>query len=175
MLQYYCYQTCFILILRWIQNLKQEVEWMGSMSRCMDSFLTTHTRLVVIVDGLDSCEQEKLLQVIVISHGFQTAKRQKLTVWFNMVYVCDKQKVWQSLWTYHYPYLFISGIGLGTHVVRWPTLSVYYDTRCGSSCYYQGNWTQSAWSLSGLEYKRTRLPAQHCSFTILSTTELQTC
>ena len=43
------------------------------MSRCMDSFLTTHTRLVVIVDGLDSCEQEKLLQVTVIDLGFQTA------------------------------------------------------------------------------------------------------
>ncbi len=39
---------------------------MGSMAHCMDAFLTTHTRLVVIVDGLDSCEQEKLLQVCVV-------------------------------------------------------------------------------------------------------------
>ena len=46
-----------------VQNLKYEVEWMGSMAHCMDAFLKTHTRLVVIVDGLDSCEQEKLLQV----------------------------------------------------------------------------------------------------------------
>ena len=50
------------------------------MSRCMDSFLRTHTRLVVIVDGLDSCEQEKLLQVIVINRGFQKSKRQKLSI-----------------------------------------------------------------------------------------------
>ena len=44
----------------------------------MDSFLTTHTRLVVIVDGLDSCEQEKLLQVIVINHGFSEIKTSKI-------------------------------------------------------------------------------------------------
>ena len=43
--------------------MKKEVELMGRMTRCMDAFLTCHTRLVVVVDGLDSCEQEKLLQV----------------------------------------------------------------------------------------------------------------
>ena len=46
-----------------LQTLKKEVELLGRMTRCMDAFLNTHTRLVVIVDGLDSCEQEKLLQV----------------------------------------------------------------------------------------------------------------
>lgn len=46
-----------------MQALKKEVELMGQMTRCTDAFLGTHTRLVVIVDGLDSCEQEKLLQV----------------------------------------------------------------------------------------------------------------
>ena len=47
-----------------MQALKKEVEMMGHMTRCMDAFLASHTRLVVVVDGLDSCEQEKLLQVL---------------------------------------------------------------------------------------------------------------
>ena len=46
-----------------VQNLKKEVELLGKMTLCLDAFLNIHTRLVVIVDGLDSCDQEKLLQV----------------------------------------------------------------------------------------------------------------
>jgi ankyrin repeat-rich membrane spanning protein len=51
-----------------IQDLKKEVELLGHMTHCMDAFRHTHTRLVVIVDGLDSCEQEKLLQVLDTVH-----------------------------------------------------------------------------------------------------------
>ena len=51
-----------------MQALKKEVELIGQMTRCMDTFLDTHTRLVVIVDGLDSCEQERLLQVLDTVH-----------------------------------------------------------------------------------------------------------
>ena len=47
----------------YMQQLKKEVELMAEMSTCMDLFLNTDTRLVAIVDGLDSCEQERLLQV----------------------------------------------------------------------------------------------------------------
>ena len=32
--------------------------------RCLDSFLKQQSRLVVIVDGLDSCEQDKVLLVL---------------------------------------------------------------------------------------------------------------
>ena len=46
-----------------MQKLKREVELLGAMTRCMDACRNTHTRLVVIVDGLDSCEQDKLVQV----------------------------------------------------------------------------------------------------------------
>ena len=38
------------------------------MTRCMDAFLNTSTNLVVMVDGLDSCEQGKLLQVLDTVH-----------------------------------------------------------------------------------------------------------
>nr|XP_006820279.1 PREDICTED: kinase D-interacting substrate of 220 kDa-like [Saccoglossus kowalevskii] len=48
--------------------LKQEVELMAEMVKCIDAFSKTQTRLVVIVDGLDSCEQEKVLQVLDTVH-----------------------------------------------------------------------------------------------------------
>lgn len=48
----------------YVQLLKKEVVAIGSMARCVDAFTNNHTRLVIIVDGLDSCEQEKLLQVL---------------------------------------------------------------------------------------------------------------
>jgi len=47
-----------------MQLLKKEVEAVSSLARCMDAFTNNHTRLVVIVDGLDSCEQDKLLHVL---------------------------------------------------------------------------------------------------------------
>jgi len=47
-----------------MQLLKKEVEAVSNLTRCMDAFTNNHTRLVVIVDGLDSCEQDKLLQVL---------------------------------------------------------------------------------------------------------------
>ena len=47
-----------------MQLLKKEVEAVSNLTRCMDAFTSNHTRLVVIVDGLDSCEQDKLLHVL---------------------------------------------------------------------------------------------------------------
>ena len=47
-----------------MQLLKKEVEAVSNLTRCMDAFTMNHTRLVVIVDGLDSCEQDRLLQVL---------------------------------------------------------------------------------------------------------------
>lgn len=41
----------------------------GSLfSRCLDSLSSQQTRLVVIVDGLDSCEQDKVLLVLDAVH-----------------------------------------------------------------------------------------------------------
>ncbi|OWF35590.1 kinase D-interacting substrate of 220 kDa-like [Mizuhopecten yessoensis] len=47
-----------------MQKLKYEVVLMTRMVTCMDKFTSSQTRLVVIVDGLDSCEQDKVLQVL---------------------------------------------------------------------------------------------------------------
>ncbi|XP_011877239.1 PREDICTED: kinase D-interacting substrate of 220 kDa isoform X3 [Vollenhovia emeryi] len=47
-----------------IQTLKSEVNLMTEMVKCLGSFMAQQSRLVVIVDGLDSCEQDKVLLVL---------------------------------------------------------------------------------------------------------------
>lgn len=44
--------------------LKTEVELMAKMAKTIDSFTQHQTRLVVVIDGLDSCEQDKVLQML---------------------------------------------------------------------------------------------------------------
>lgn len=41
---------------------------MKDMVRCMDSLTAQQTRLVIFVDGLDSCEQDKVLLVLDAVH-----------------------------------------------------------------------------------------------------------
>lgn len=47
-----------------VQVLKCEVELMARMAKAIDSFTQNQTRLVVIIDGLDACEQDKVLQML---------------------------------------------------------------------------------------------------------------
>ncbi|XP_074651491.1 uncharacterized protein LOC141906167 isoform X2 [Tubulanus polymorphus] len=49
---------------RFIQHIKHEVQIINGMVRCINSFTGRQYRLVIYVDGLDSSEQEKLLQVL---------------------------------------------------------------------------------------------------------------
>ncbi|XP_056420109.1 kinase D-interacting substrate of 220 kDa isoform X2 [Hyla sarda] len=44
--------------------LKCEVELMAKMAKTIDSFTQNQTRLVVIIDGLDACEQDKVLHML---------------------------------------------------------------------------------------------------------------
>ncbi|XP_056151156.1 kinase D-interacting substrate of 220 kDa B [Lampris incognitus] len=44
--------------------LKSEVELMAKMAKTIDGFTEHQTRLAVIIDGLDSCEQDKVLQML---------------------------------------------------------------------------------------------------------------
>ncbi|XP_048354322.1 kinase D-interacting substrate of 220 kDa isoform X4 [Sphaerodactylus townsendi] len=44
--------------------LKCEVELMAKMAKTIDGFTENQTRLVVIIDGLDACEQDKVLQML---------------------------------------------------------------------------------------------------------------
>lgn len=52
-----------------MQVLKHEVTLMNNLVRTVDQFTKNTTRLVVVVDGLDTCEQEKVLQVLDIIHS----------------------------------------------------------------------------------------------------------
>ncbi|KAJ8917768.1 hypothetical protein NQ315_010674 [Exocentrus adspersus] len=51
-----------------LQTLRQEVNLMKEMVKCLDSLNCQQTRLVIIVDGLDSCEQDKVLLVLDTVH-----------------------------------------------------------------------------------------------------------
>ncbi|XP_041831355.1 kinase D-interacting substrate of 220 kDa B isoform X2 [Melanotaenia boesemani] len=44
--------------------LKNEVELMARMAKTIDGFTQHQTRLVVVIDGLDSCEQDRVLQML---------------------------------------------------------------------------------------------------------------
>ncbi|XP_063771523.1 kinase D-interacting substrate of 220 kDa isoform X3 [Pseudophryne corroboree] len=44
--------------------LKWEVELMAKMAKTIDGFTQNQTRLVVIIDGLDACEQDKVLHML---------------------------------------------------------------------------------------------------------------
>ncbi|MEQ2168630.1 hypothetical protein GOODEAATRI_016775 [Goodea atripinnis] len=44
--------------------MKHEVELMARMAKTIDGFTQHQTRLVVVIDGLDSCEQDKVLQML---------------------------------------------------------------------------------------------------------------
>ncbi|XP_014244027.1 kinase D-interacting substrate of 220 kDa B isoform X2 [Cimex lectularius] len=52
-----------------LQTLRSEVCLMTDMVKCLDAFTQQQTRLVVIVDGLDSCEQEKVLLILDSVHA----------------------------------------------------------------------------------------------------------
>lgn len=56
-----------------LQVLKNEVELMAKMAKTIDGFTQHQTRLAVVIDGLDSCEQDKVLQML------DTVRRQTLT------------------------------------------------------------------------------------------------
>ncbi|XP_068222822.1 kinase D-interacting substrate of 220 kDa B-like isoform X3 [Palaemon carinicauda] len=56
----------------YLQTLKAEVNLMVEMVKCLDAFTIQQTRLVVVVDGLDSCEQEKVLSVLDAVHTLFT-------------------------------------------------------------------------------------------------------
>ncbi|XP_049824208.1 kinase D-interacting substrate of 220 kDa B isoform X3 [Aethina tumida] len=51
-----------------LQTLRQEVTLMKDMVRCLDRLSQQQTRMVIVVDGLDSCEQEKVLLILDTVH-----------------------------------------------------------------------------------------------------------
>uniref|UniRef100_A0AC34Q5T4 KAP NTPase domain-containing protein n=1 Tax=Panagrolaimus sp. JU765 TaxID=591449 RepID=A0AC34Q5T4_9BILA len=48
---------------RMIQKLQKEVDMLVSLVHTLDAFTNSQTRLVIMVDGLDGCEQNKMVQI----------------------------------------------------------------------------------------------------------------
>lgn len=48
--------------------LKREIDSMANTVLTLDAFTHSNTRLVIVIDGLDSCEQDKVLQILEIVH-----------------------------------------------------------------------------------------------------------
>lgn len=48
---------------RTIQKLQREVDLLVAMIKTLDAFTNSQTRMVVMIDGLDSCEQNKMVQI----------------------------------------------------------------------------------------------------------------
>lgn len=48
--------------------MKREVGILVEMVQCLDAFSGQQTRLVMVVDGLDSCEQDQVLYVLDAVH-----------------------------------------------------------------------------------------------------------
>ncbi|KAK3930848.1 Kinase D-interacting substrate of 220 kDa [Frankliniella fusca] len=51
-----------------LQAVRQEVTFMTEMIKCLDGFCQQQSRLVVVVDGLDACEQDKVVLVLDAVH-----------------------------------------------------------------------------------------------------------
>uniref|UniRef100_A0A146L198 Kinase D-interacting substrate n=1 Tax=Lygus hesperus TaxID=30085 RepID=A0A146L198_LYGHE len=51
-----------------LQVLRKEVALMTDMVKCLDAFSEQQTRLVIIVDGLDSCDQDKVVLILDAVH-----------------------------------------------------------------------------------------------------------
>uniref|UniRef100_A0A158Q798 ANK_REP_REGION domain-containing protein n=1 Tax=Elaeophora elaphi TaxID=1147741 RepID=A0A158Q798_9BILA len=47
-----------------MQKLQHEVNLLANMIRSLDFFTNSQTRLIVVVDGLDNCEQERMVQTL---------------------------------------------------------------------------------------------------------------
>lgn len=47
-----------------VQKLQREVDMLIAMIKTLDSFTNSQTRMVIIIDGLDSCEQNKIIQIL---------------------------------------------------------------------------------------------------------------
>lgn len=61
-------KSCLFRLIHYLQAVKNEVQLMVNMVKTLDSFTGHQTRLVVVVDGLDSCEQSKVLSVLDAVH-----------------------------------------------------------------------------------------------------------
>lgn len=54
--------------------MKHEVELISKMAKTIDGFTQNQTRMAIIIDGLDACEQDKVLQMLDTVRLLETQK-----------------------------------------------------------------------------------------------------
>ncbi|XP_071786421.1 uncharacterized protein [Asterias amurensis] len=57
-------RNCDLKSESFLRALKSEADTLSQLVHCVDGFQGTQTRMVVVVDGLDSCEQEQILHLL---------------------------------------------------------------------------------------------------------------
>ena len=68
-----------------LQVLKNEVELMARMAKTIDGFTQHQTRLAVVIDGLDSCEQDKVLLML----DTVRMPHQQTPIYIAMIILCN--------------------------------------------------------------------------------------
>ncbi|CAF3354789.1 unnamed protein product [Rotaria sp. Silwood1] len=78
-----------------LYRLKKEVSQLSYIIKSVEAFLNINTRLVVLIDGLDVCEQQRILQILDQVHVLLTKENDP----FITLIVCDPHKMMQDLST----------------------------------------------------------------------------
>ncbi|CAF3900552.1 unnamed protein product [Rotaria sp. Silwood2] len=78
-----------------LYRLKKEVSQLSYIIKSVEAFLNINTRLVVLIDGLDVCEQQHILQILDQVHVLLTKENDP----FITLIVCDPHKMMQDLST----------------------------------------------------------------------------
>ncbi|CAF1462733.1 unnamed protein product [Rotaria magnacalcarata] len=72
-----------------LYRLKKEVNRLSYIIKTVEAFLNINTRLVVLIDGLDVCEQQRILQILDQVHVLLTKENDP----FITLIVCDPHKM----------------------------------------------------------------------------------
>ncbi|CAF0763759.1 unnamed protein product [Rotaria sordida] len=75
-----------------LYRLRKEVSRLSYIIKTVEAFLSINTRLVVLIDGLDVCEQQRILQILDQVHVLLTKENDP----FITLIVCDPHKMIQD-------------------------------------------------------------------------------
>ncbi|CAF0790019.1 unnamed protein product [Adineta steineri] len=78
-----------------LYRLRKEVSQLSYIIKTVEAFLNINTRLVVLIDGLDVCEQQRILQILDQVHVLLTKENDP----FITLIVCDPHKMMQDMTT----------------------------------------------------------------------------
>ncbi|CAF1032924.1 unnamed protein product [Adineta ricciae] len=76
-----------------LYRLRKEVSQLSYIIKTIEAFLSINTRLVVLIDGLDVCEQHRILQILDQVHVLLSKENDP----FITLIVCDPHKMMQDM------------------------------------------------------------------------------